>query len=366
MHRKAIVHIVGARPNFMKLAPVYEALKSYPEIKQFIIHTGQHYDHNMSDIFFEEFGIPGADVNLNISGTTVLEQIGYGIIKLGKELPAFRPDMVIIYGDINATAYASIVCSKLGICLAHIEAGLRSFDRNMPEETNRMIADALSNYYFTPSPDADKNLMKEGVPAEKIFFVGNVMIDTLTKFLPKAENADLPFTLPEEYALVTLHRPSNVDDVENLMDILMALEEIAKQCPIIFPMHPRTKGKIPASYFKQPSSVVLTEPLGYLQFLKLQRYAKFVLTDSGGIQEETTYLGVPCFTLRNNTERPITVEIGSNILVGTDLNNLRKHMRDFFDGKIKKASIPQLWDGKASNRIAKQVVDILSRNKMAC
>ncbi|MEO6070244.1 MAG: UDP-N-acetylglucosamine 2-epimerase (non-hydrolyzing) [Chitinophagaceae bacterium] len=360
MIRKNIVHIVGARPNFMKLAPVHEALRQYENFNQIIIHGGQHYDHNMSDIFFEEFNLPNPDVNLEISGKSVLQQIGLGIMKLEEVLPSFHPDLVIIYGDINATAYASIVCSKLGYKLAHIEAGLRSFDLSMPEETNRMIADCLSNYFFTPSIDADQNLLKSGIDKENIFFVGNVMIDTLVKFLPKTDGIKYSFQIPDEYGLVTLHRPSNVDDEKELLNILEVLLELSEEAPIVFPIHPRTKSKVPSRFFNYPSNLILIEPLGYLPFLNLQKNAKYIITDSGGVQEEATYLGVPCFTFRKNTERPITVEVGTNKIVGTNTNDLKETIINFLNGDVKKAHIPEYWDGKTAIRIAAHINYILN------
>lgn len=357
MKKNNVVHVVGARPNFMKLAPVYSALTEYKNINQSIIHTGQHYDYNMSDIFFEQFKIPKPDVNLNISGSTVLQQIGNGIISLEKALPVFNAQLVIIYGDINATAYTSIVCSKLGVRLAHVEAGLRSFDRTMPEETNRILADALSDYYFTPSIDADVNLLNEGAKKEKIFLVGNVMIDTLVKFLPKSYESIYPFQVPDKFGLVTLHRPSNVDDKNNLNDILNCLEELNDDCKLIFPVHPRTKNLIPSQFYKN-SKIIFTEPLSYLQFLNLQKKSKFIITDSGGIQEESTFLGIPCFTYRNNTERPVTINTGTNILAGT-IKTLKTELNKFFKGEVKSSSVPELWDGLASIRIAKIINNLL-------
>lgn len=345
----------------MKLSPVYNALKEYEAIEQVIIHTGQHYDYQMSDVFFDELRISKPDVNLQISGKSVLQQIGYGIIKLEEEMPKFSPDLVMIYGDINATAYTAIVCSKLGIKLAHVEAGLRSFDKSMPEETNRVIADSLSDYFFTPSEDADINLQRSGVPKENIYFVGNVMIDTLIKFLPLSESVDYPFPVPQKYGLVTLHRPSNVDNASHLEKILETLKAVSETCPIIFPVHPRTRSKISKDFVGDDSRFLITEPLGYLQFLKLQKNANFIITDSGGIQEESTYLGIPCFTLRNNTERPVTISVGTNILVGNDLSNLKSALNSFFRGTLKAAKVPELWDGNASKRIAKIVYELFSK-----
>lgn len=361
--KKIIVHVVGARPNFMKLAPVYEAFSAYVNIEQVLIHTGQHYDHNMSDVFFKEFQLPAPNENLNIHGGTNLEQIGNGIIAMEKMLIKYNPDLLCVYGDINATLYSSIVASKLGIKIAHIEAGLRSSDRTMPEETNRIVTDVLTDYYFTPSVDADKHLIKEGVNKEKIYFVGNVMIDTLTKFLPKAKESIFRFEIPKRYCLVTLHRPSNVDNEKKLKEILAYLQNLGKEYKIIFPLHPRTRQKLTQDFLHSLTNILFIEPVGYLHFLKLQMQASFIITDSGGIQEESTYLGIPCFTLRKNTERPITITEGTNILVGVEMNSLDFHLAKFKKGNIKKGKIPILWDGKASTRIAEIINTILSGEK---
>ncbi|MBS1591547.1 MAG: UDP-N-acetylglucosamine 2-epimerase (non-hydrolyzing) [Bacteroidetes bacterium] len=350
---KTVLHVVGARPNFMKLAPVYEALKQYQSIQQIIVHTGQHFDYNMSDVFFEQLGIPQPHINLDVNGGSVISQIGNGILKIEKVLINSKPDLVCIYGDINATAFTSLAASKLNIKIAHIEAGLRSFDLDMPEETNRMIADSLSNYYFTPSKDADENLLKEGKSAKNIFFVGNVMIDTLKKFISKAKETELQFNIPEKFALVTLHRPSNVDDKDNLIKLLSYLEEFGKTYKIIFPIHPRTKAKLSEDFFITFTNILFVNPLSYFEFVKLQMQASLIITDSGGIQEESTYLGIPCFTLRNNTERPITIFEGTNTLVGADVEKLKAHLSAFENGDIKNGKIPELWDGNAGKRIAK-------------
>lgn len=356
-----ILHIVGARPNFMKLAPVYEAIKMYSEVSQTVVHTGQHFDYNMSDVFFEQLNLPKPHINLEISGGSASQQIGKTILKLEQLLLEYNPNILCIYGDINATAASSIVASKLGIKIAHIEAGLRSFDNGMPEETNRIIADSLSDYFFTHSKEADENLIKEGKSADHIYFVGNVMIDTLIKALPIVENTKLRINLPEQYALVTLHRPSNVDNKENIVKLIEYFEEIGQKTPIVFPIHPRTK-KTLGTYLEENiwHHIIFTEPMGYFEFIKLQKKAQYIITDSGGIQEESTYLHVPCFTLRNNTERPITMTQGSNILVGTKLDALQKALHTFFEGNVKESNIPELWDGKAGLRIAKVLVKLLS------
>jgi UDP-N-acetylglucosamine 2-epimerase (non-hydrolysing) len=262
-----------------------------------------------------------------------------------------RPDLVLVYGDVNSTIAAALVCSKLQIAVAHVEAGLRSFDRRMPEEINRVLTDQIADLLFTPSKDGDQNLLREGIPAERIRFVGNVMIDTLVRLLPKAA-ASLPAGLPGKYALVTLHRPSNVDDPELLEKMLQALDEISRELPIVFPVHPRTRQKIAQLGFHAGKNLQLWEPQSYLQFLGMQQRATVVVTDSGGIQEETTFLGVPCLTVRESTERPVTVTVGTNTLVGRDLDRLRKEVCALLSGKRKQSSIPPLWDGRAAQRIA--------------
>lgn len=356
---KKILHVVGARPNFMKLAPVYENLNMYSNIEQLIIHTGQHYEYNMSDVFFKQLGLPNPDYNLEVNKGTVLNQIGNGILKIEKVLLDYEPDLVCIYGDINATVSASISASKLGIKIAHIEAGLRSFDKSMPEETNRIIADSLSDYFFTPSQDGSYNLINEGKDPKKIFLVGNVMIDTIIKHVSQIEKIELNFTIPKVFALVTLHRPSNVDDKNNLLGIINCLEEIGKECKFIFPIHPRTKANIGIDLNATFKNIIFIEPLGYLEFISLEKNAKFIITDSGGVQEESTFLGIPCFTLRDNTERPITITKGTNTLVGADINKLRISIDKFFKGKIKTGQTPDFWDGKAGARIAKIISGVL-------
>lgn len=359
---KKILHIVGARPNFMKLASVYENLKVYCNIEQIILHTGQHFDYNMSDVFFEQLGLPKPDVNLEVNGGTVLNQIGNGILKIEKVLLEHAPDLVCIYGDVNATAFTSIAASKLGIKIAHIEAGLRSFDKSMPEETNRVIADSLSDYFFTPSRDADQNLINEGKNPEQIFFVGNVMIDSLIKFIPQSDNVKFKFEVPTRFVLVTLHRPSNVDDKNILMRLINCLEDIGNEYKIIFPTHPRTRAKMDFDIDIMYKNIIFVEPLSYLEFINLEKNAEFIITDSGGIQEESTFLGTPCFTLRDNTERPVTLTEGTNILVGSDVNKLKPFIDSFFKKQIKKGKIPDLWDGKAGLRVAKIISEIVENN----
>jgi UDP-N-acetylglucosamine 2-epimerase (non-hydrolysing) len=352
-----ILHVVGARPNFMKVAPVHRALASRAGVKQMLVHTGQHYDVNMSDVFFQQLSIPAPDVNLGVGSGSHGKQTAEIMIGFEALVQERRPDLVLVYGDVNSTAAAALVCAKLGIRIGHVEAGLRSFDRTMPEEINRLVTDQLSDMLFTPSEDGDQNLEKEGIAKEKIFLVGNVMIDTLVRLLPLAEKVSLD-ELPQEYALVTLHRPSNVDEPASLRKLLEALAKISSRIAVVFPVHPRTRQRIKDVAVNLPASdkLLLLEPKPYIDFLALQRRATAVITDSGGIQEETTYLGIPCITVRENTERPVTVSEGTNVLVGRDLERLRSELEKILDGKRKPHRIPALWDGKASERIAKIIV----------
>lgn len=349
------VHVVGARPNFMKAAPVIRALAEIPGLRQSLVHTGQHYDQNMSDVFFRELEIPEPDFNLAVGSGSHAVQTGQIMMRFEPVVEKARPDWVLVYGDVNSTIAAALVCSKLRIRVAHVEAGLRSFDRSMPEEINRLLTDQIADLLLTPSEDGNQNLLREGVPAERIRLVGNVMIDTLVRLLPKAANL-LPSNLPSRYALVTLHRPANVDDPRMLQPILQVLGEISRELPVIFPVHPRTRQKIVQLGFRAGQDFQLWEPQSYLQFLGLQQHATAVITDSGGIQEETTFLGVPCLTLRDSTERPITVTVGTNILIGRDLERLRTEVCSLLQGQRKQGRIPPLWDGHASQRIA----DIIS------
>ena len=350
------VLIAGARPNFMKVAPVLRAMERVGW-QPWLIHTGQHYDAAMSDVFFQQLSIPAPDVNLGVGSGSHGKQTAEIMIGFEALVQERRPDLVLVYGDVNSTAAAALVCAKLGIRIGHVEAGLRSFDRTMPEEINRLVTDQLSDMLFTPSEDGDQNLEKEGIAKEKIFLVGNVMIDTLVRLLPLAEKVSLD-ELPQEYALVTLHRPSNVDEPASLRKLLEALAKISSRIAVVFPVHPRTRQRIKDVAVNLPASdkLLLLEPKPYIDFLALQRRATAVITDSGGIQEETTYLGIPCITVRENTERPVTVSEGTNVLVGRDLERLRSELEKILDGKRKPHRIPALWDGKASERIAKIIV----------
>jgi len=350
-----ILHVVGARPNLMKVAPVMGALKHYSEIKQSLIHTGQHYDTNMSEVFFQQLAIPAPDVNLGVGSGSHARQTAEIMTRFEPIVLERKPDLVLVYGDVNSTVAAALVCSKLLIRVGHVEAGLRSLDRTMPEEINRLVTDQLADLLFTPSADGDQNLEREGIPKSKIRLVGNVMIDSLVRLLPAAIERNLN-GLPDRYILVTLHRPANVDDDCTLKGILECLLELNSQLKVVFPVHPRTRQRI-AEFGFDASQLDLREPLPYIEFLALQRRATAVVTDSGGIQEETTYLRVPCLTLRNNTERPVTVTLGTNILVGQNGATLRTELARILQGKQKASSVPPLWDGHAGERIA----EILSK-----
>ena len=345
-----VFHIVGARPNFIKVAPVMNALKTRKHVVQNLIHTGQHYDANMSDVFFEQLGIPAPNVNLAVGSGSPAWQTAEIMTRLEPVLLDDKPDVVLVYGDVNSTVAAALVGAKLGVRVGHVEAGLRSFDRTMPEEINRLVTDQLADMLFTPSEDGDINLQKEGIPAERIFRVGNVMIDSLVRLLPAAQRQNRN-RLPERYALVTLHRPANVDDGEILQRILQSLLEVSQDLSIIFPAHPRTRKRI-ADFGLHADQLQIVDPLSYLEFLGMQSRATVVITDSGGIQEETTYLGVPCLTLRENTERPVTVSLGTNVLVGRNPDKLRSELSRILAGHAKKGTIPPLWDGRAGERIA--------------
>jgi len=355
-----ILNVVGARPNLMKIAPLVAEMQRHPDIRQTLLHTGQHYDDKMSQIFFEELGIPRPDIYLGIGSGSHAQQTARVMVAFEKVLLEHKPDIVVVVGDVNSTLACAVTAAKLWVPVAHVEAGLRSFDRKMPEEINRIVTDALSDLLFTTSRDADENLMREGVPAEKIFFAGNVMIDTLNQHRARAEKLGTParFGLePGRYALLTLHRPSNVDVPQVFSGILDALITIQRDLPILFPAHPRTVKRMAEFGFTQQLAAApnlrLVEPLGYLEFLDLMMHARLMLTDSGGIQEETTILGVPCLTMRENTERPVTITEGTNTLVGADPERIVAETRRILAGEGKTGRAPELWDGHASERIVK-------------
>jgi UDP-N-acetylglucosamine 2-epimerase (non-hydrolysing) len=337
----------------MKAAPVMRALEQRGA-RQTLVHTGQHYDTNMSEVFFTQLGMPAPDANLEVGSGSHAVQTAEIMMRIERELMERKPDLVLVYGDVNSTVAAALVCSKLAIRVGHVEAGLRSFDRAMPEEINRVVTDQLADILFTPSEDGDENLKREGVAPEKVHRVGNVMIDTLVRLLPAAEKSN---GLPERYALVTLHRPSNVDSGERLREIFGALREIGKDVEVVFPVHPRTRQRL-GDLGLDESGLRLLGPLPYIEFLALQKCATVVITDSGGIQEETTFLKVPCLTLRTTTERPVTVSVGSNVLIGGDLARLKSETARVLSGQGKRGEIPPLWDGRAAERIAEIVVKI--------
>lgn len=354
-----ILHVVGARPNFMKAAPAMRALAAHSCVRQTLVHTGQHYDASMSDVFFQQLEMQLPDCNLGVGSGSHAQQTAAVMTAIEPVLVERKPDLVLVYGDVNSTIAAALVCSKLGIRVGHVEAGLRSRDRRMPEEINRLLTDQISDMLFTPSADADENLLGEGIDRCKIHLVGNVMIDTLVRLLPTAAPR-FPAEVPLPYALVTLHRPSNVDDLSWLRDLIATMSELSEHLNVIFPVHPRTRQRLEATGLPGSANgrLRLLEPLPYLEFLALQQRAALVITDSGGIQEETTFLRVPCLTVRENTERPVTVTHGTNQLVGRDLRQLRTAAMEILSGKSgtkpgrsEDCGIP-LWDGHASERIA--------------
>lgn len=352
-----LLHVIGTRPNLMKFAPVQRAITKHTRVEQSTVHTGQHYDFNMSNVFFQQLGVSMPEINLQVGSSSHATQTAEIMVRFERVVLDHRPDLVVVYGDVNSTVAAALVCSKLAVRVAHVEAGLRSFDRSMPEEINRILTDQLAELLFTPSKDGDQNLAREGVAKEKIHLVGNVMIDTLIRMLSICQ-AHVPENLPRRFALVTLHRPSNVDDLHWLRGMLESLERIGSELTVLFPVHPRTKQRMgDIGMNGRGSSIRLMDPQPYLTFLALQQRAAVVITDSGGIQEETTYLGIPCLTVRDNTERPITVEMGSNILVGRDPQRIRREVDLILKGPPKPARIPPLWDGHAAERIAEIIAN---------
>jgi len=359
---KTIAHVVGARPNYMKIAPVFEALRSRPKIAQVLVNTGQHYDDAMAGVFLKEFGLPEPDVDLGVGSASHAAQTAKIMIGFEEVCLQRRPDLVVVVGDVNSTMAATLVASKLLIPVAHVEAGLRSFDRTMPEEINRIVTDRLADLLLTPSPDADENLAAEGVPAGKIRRVGNVMIDTLLRFLPIAtldRVRDRIAVDDKRYAVVTLHRPSNVDEPAIFEPLLEVMKTIARAMPIVFPVHPRTRARLSEMGLAlNGSGLILTEPLGYIDFLSLTSHARIVLTDSGGLQEESTALGIPCLTLRENTERPVTVTHGTNRIVGTDPARILAGFEAFVQNPPPRRT-PELWDGVTAPRIAAVLEEFL-------
>lgn len=361
------VHVVGVRPNFIKIAPIMRALAKRRNVEQLLVHTGQHYDREMSQIFFDDLGIPRPDVHLGLGFDEHATQTGRMMIELDRTFAELRPDCVVVVGDVNSTMAAALVAVKLGIPCAHVEAGLRSFDRTMPEEINRIVTDRVADVLLTPSADADENLLTEGVSSGAIHRVGNVMIDTLLAHLNRAKRRPTLASFgvaPGAYALATLHRPSNVDDHGVLESLLSTLEWIQNRLPVVLPLHPRTRKRLAEFSLLERAAAMpnleLSEPQGYLDFLALTAGAKLVLTDSGGLQEETTVLGVPCLTLRACSERPVTVSTGTNTVVGSDPDLIQDAVTEILGGRSKTGSIPELWDGRASDRAATVLVATLT------
>jgi UDP-N-acetylglucosamine 2-epimerase (non-hydrolysing) len=351
-----ILNVVGARPNLMKIAPIMAAVgRRAGELSQVLVHTGQHYDDAMSSAFFRELGIPAPDFDLGIGSGTHAQQSARAMLAFEPVLVAQQPEWVVVVGDVNSTLACALVASKLGVRVAHVEAGLRSFDWTMPEEVNRVLTDRIASLLLTPSADADANLRREGIDPARIVRVGNVMIDTLMMQLDRARHSpvlDVLAVRPREYAVLTMHRPSNVDDRDAFGRIIAVLGEVARQLPIIFPAHPRTQARLREFAIAAPPGVRVVEPMGYVDWLRLWSNAALVLTDSGGLQEETTALRIPCLTLRDNTERPITVEQGTNQVVGTDPARITAAVSRILRGEFKRgARVPELWDGHAAERI---------------
>ncbi|MBA2685325.1 MAG: UDP-N-acetylglucosamine 2-epimerase (non-hydrolyzing) [Gemmatimonadaceae bacterium] len=356
-----VLHVVGARPNFMKTAALMHAMKAEGGFEQVLVHTGQHYDRAMSDVFFEELDLPEPDAYLSIGSGSHAQMTAKAMSAFEPVLLQYAPDVVIVVGDVNSTLACTIVATKLGVKVAHVEAGLRSFDRTMPEEINRILTDSIADYLFTPSRDGNTHLEHEGIDPKRVFFVGNVMIDTLIRLLPKTnpERACAAVGVkPNYFALATLHRPSNVDDPETLTEIMKAMAVVARTRPVVFPVHPRTRARInDLGLAALSGDVKLVEPAGYLDFLALESVASIVMTDSGGVQEETAYLGVPCLTLRPNTERPVTIESGMNRLVASKASDIVDAVSALAAKGKAKHTIPELWDGHASDRIARILLE---------
>jgi UDP-N-acetylglucosamine 2-epimerase (non-hydrolysing) len=364
-HSVKILSVVGARPNLVKIAPLLREMKRHEQIQSILIHTGQHYDQKLSDVFFRQMEIQAPDANLGVGSGSHAEQTAEIMKRVEPLLLSYHPDLVLVVGDVNSTIAVSLTAAKLGIRIVHVEAGLRSFDRSMPEEINRVLTDALSDYLFVTEEDAITNLMHEGRPRENIFFVGNVMIDALRHFMPLAQSSRIGEELGlmnssgwHRFATLTLHRPSNVDSAETLEGLLEGITGVAKEIPVVFPVHPRTKERLATSEIAKHPQIRVIPPLGYLDFLCLMSHSTLVLTDSGGIQEETTALGVQCLTLRENTERPVTITEGTNQLVGTDQARILRAAQEVLANRCKAGTLPQLWDGRAAGRIVETILRV--------
>jgi UDP-N-acetylglucosamine 2-epimerase (non-hydrolysing) len=360
-----VVSVVGARPNFVKIAPVIREMRNRGRaVEPLLVHTGQHYDDTMSEAFFDDLGIPKPEINLEVGSGSHAHQTARIMLAFEAVIEQLRPDWVVVVGDVNSTLAATLVAVKLLVKVAHVEAGLRSGDRTMPEEINRILTDAVADLLLTPSRDANANLLREGIAPEKIRFVGNVMIDSLRANLERAKESKVLETMGLErggFGVVTLHRPSNVDDRSTLTGILDAIAAVAEQLPVVFPVHPRTRTRIEEfglmGRINATPNLVLTSPLGYLDFLRLYSNSRIVFTDSGGIQEETTVLGIPCLTLRDTTERPITVSEGSNIVVGSDPDRISREAFAVLASPERVRRVPELWDGRAAQRIVDAILE---------
>jgi|TARA_R100000742_G_C4279616_1_gene104760 UDP-N-acetylglucosamine 2-epimerase (non-hydrolysing) len=369
---RKVIHIIGARPNFIKAAPLIKSLNKTDNIENIVLHTGQHYDKNMSEQFFVDLNIPKPDINLGLGGGTHATQTANIMSGCEKVFSGLKPDIVVVYGDINSCVAATLVASKMHledndiekISVVHIESGLRSYDRTMPEELNRIVTDSLSDYLFVTSEDAIDNLKSEGIPEERCFFVGNTMIDSLVEFENTFDSSDIldrNDLSAKEYSLITLHRPFTVDSEERLIELMDTLVELSKDIKCVFPIHPRTRNSLVKfglyDKYSNIDNLLLTEPIGYIDFMCLQKNCKFVITDSGGVQEESSYFNIPCLTVRDNTERPITISKGTNKLIGTDYKNILDEVKNI---DYNKDSDIKLWDGNSSTRITRHIEDLLS------
>ncbi|MCC6963589.1 MAG: UDP-N-acetylglucosamine 2-epimerase (non-hydrolyzing) [candidate division Zixibacteria bacterium] len=361
---KKLLCVVGTRPNFVKAAPLMRELNKYTnDFTTKLVHTGQHYDQNLSDWLFNDLGMAPPDISLGVGSGSHTQQTAKIMLGIEEAVIAEKADIIVVFGDVNSTLAAAVVAAKMGVKMAHVESGLRSFDRTMPEEINRIVTDHLSDYLFVTEESGMRNLRHEGIADEKVFFTGNIMIDSLLETIKVAERSEVLEQLglqPQGYALMTLHRPSNVDHPETLRYVLETIGQVAQRIPVVFPCHPRTQQNIARFGLEaatQQGNLMITEPLGYVDFCRLTHKCKFVLTDSGGIQEETTYLQIPCITMRENTERPITVDVGTNVMTGNDRAKILQTVAAILDGAPKRGRIPELWDGHA----AKRIVEILRK-----
>lgn len=350
--------VAGARPNFMKIAPILREMKKHQSLQPKLVHTGQHYDNKMSDVFFKELQIPAPDIHLNVGSGTHAEQTAEIMKRFEAVVLQEKPDWVVVLGDVNSTLACSVTAAKLHVPVAHVEAGLRSYDRTMPEEINRLVTDAIAEVLFTTEKSGNENLIKEGKSESQIYFTGNVMIDSLVFAKPQINRSQVStdLKLPDKsYCITTLHRPSNVDDPKTLAKIFEIFDTIQNKLPVVFPIHPRTRKMIEtfglSDKVSKMKNLRLMDPVGYFDFVSLTAHAKMAITDSGGLQEETTYLGVPCLTMRENTERPITIEVGTNTLVGSDEQLIYSKVDEIIKGTYKNGSVPELWDGRAAERI---------------